>query len=456
MHFLSRDRNFYKQFFSMLFFIAGQNLIVFSVNLADNVMLGNFSENALSGVALANQVQFLLQMVVNGVGEGVVVIASQYWGKRETEPIRHVTGIGMRVAMVTGVIFLLAGLLIPEFILGLLSTDQAIIAEGVKYMRIISFSYLVFCMSSVLLATMRSVENVRIGMAVSSSALVINVFLNYCLIFGRFGFPRLGVEGAALATLIARTAELVIVMVYAARVDKKLGMKMKDLLSSSAAIVRDYKKHATPVILSGFSWGVAMFMQTAVLGRMGSASVAANSIASSLFSVVSVVCYGSGNAASVYTGKLVGAGDLHKVRESTRTLQVIFLVIGALSGLMVYACRDLIISIYNVQPATQELARQFITVLAVTIVGTSYQVACLTGIVRGGGHTKFVFYNDLIFMWGLVLPLSFMGAFVWKLSPAVVFIFLKCDQILKCFVAVVEVNSYRWIKKLTRDAAKAA
>ena len=155
MHFLSRDKNFYKQFFSMLFFIAGQNLIVFSVNLADNVMLGNFSESALAGVALANQVQFLLQMVVNGVGEGVVVIASQYWGKRETAPIRHVTGVGMRVALVTGLIFLMAGLLMPEFILGLLSTDQAIVAEGVKYMRIISFSYLLFCMSSVLLATMR-------------------------------------------------------------------------------------------------------------------------------------------------------------------------------------------------------------------------------------------------------------------------------------------------------------
>ena len=455
MHFLSRDKNFYRQFFSMLFFIAGQNLIVFSVNLADNVMLGNFSENALSGVALANQVQFLLQMIVNGVGEGVVVIASQYWGKRETAPIRHVTGVGMRVAMVTGVIFLLAGLLIPDFILGLLSTDQAIVAEGVKYMRVISFSYLLFCMSSVLLATMRSVENVRIGMIVSSSALVINIFLNYCLIFGRLGFPRLGVEGAALATLIARFAELVIVMAYASRVDKKLGLKMKTLLASSAPLVKDYKKHATPVILSGFSWGVAMFLQTAVLGRMGSASVAANSIASSLFSVISVVCYGSGNAASVYTGKLVGAGDMEKLRESTRTLQVIFLGIGALSGGAIWLCRDLIISIYNVQPATQELARQFITVLSITIVGTSYQVACLTGIVRGGGHTKFVFYNDLIFMWGIVLPLSFLGAFVWKLSPVIVFFFLKSDQLMKCLVAVVEVNSYRWIKKLTRETAKA-
>jgi len=455
MRIFTRDKNFYKQFFSMLFFIAGQNLIVFSVNLADNVMLGNFSESALSGVALANQVQFLLQMIVNGIGEGVVVIASQYWGKRETKPIGLVTGVGMRVALVAGMVFLLAGLFIPEFVLGLLSTDQAIITEGVKYMRIISFTYVAFAFSSVLLATMRSVENVRIGMIVSSSALVVNVFLNYCLIFGRLGFPRLGVEGAAIATLVARLMELIIVAVYAVRFDKKVCMKLKSLFATSAALTKDYRKHATPVILSGFSWGVAMFLQTAILGRMGSASVAANSIASSLFSVISVVCYGSANAASVYTGKLVGAGNMEKLRESTRTLQAIFLCIGLVSGAAIFLCRDLIISLYNVQPSTQALSRQFISVLAVTIVGTSYQVACLTGIVRGGGHTKFVFYNDLIFMWGLVLPLSFFGAFVWKLDPAVVFCFLKCDQILKCLVAVFEVNSYRWIKKLTRDPVKA-
>ena len=455
MRIFSRDKTFYRQFFSLLFFIAGQNLIVFSVNLADNVMLGNFSESALSGVALANQVQFLLQMVINGVGEGVVVIASQYWGKREADPIRLVTGVGMRVALVTGLLFLAAGLFLPEFILGLLSTDQAIIAEGVKYMRIISFTYVAFSLSSVLLATMRSVENVRIGMIVSSSALVINVFLNYCLIFGRLGFPRLGVEGAALATLVARIAELVIVMVYATRVDKKLALTLRGMFASSAPLMKDYRKHATPVILSGFSWGVAMFLQTAILGRLGSPSVAANSIASSLFSVISVVCYGSGNAASVYTGKTVGEGNMDKLRESTRTLQAIFLAIGLISGGAIFLCRDLIISIYNVQPTTQELARQFITVLAVTIVGTSYQVPCLGGIVRGGGHTKFVFYNDLIFMWGIVLPLSFLGAFVWKLSPVIVFFFLKSDQLMKCVVAAFEVNSYRWIKKLTRDTVKA-
>lgn len=454
MRIFTRDKNFYRQFFRLLFFIAGQNLIAYSVGLADNVMLGNYSEAALSGVALANQVQFLLQMVVGGIGEGVVVLASQYWGKRETKPIQYVSGIGMRVALVTGLIFTTAGLFFPEFVLGLLSPESEIVAEGVRYMRVVSLSYIIFCLSTVLLATMRSVENAQLGLIVSTTALVVNISLNYCLIFGRFGMPRMGVEGAALATLISRLVELCIAAFYAARVDKKLSLTFRTMFSVSAPLIRDYRRYSTPVILSGFSWGVAMFLQTAVLGRMGAASIAANSIAASLFSVLSVVSYGSGNAASVYIGKTVGEGDMVKLREATRTLQAIFLCIGLFSGAMFYLLRDFIISIYNVAPATQELARRFITILSVTVIGSSYQAPCLTGIVRGGGHTKFVFYNDLIFMWGIVLPLSFLGAFVWKLSPVIVFFFLKSDQLTKCIVAAFEVNSYRWVRKLTRETVK--
>lgn len=455
MRIFTRDKSFYRQFFSLLLFIAGQNLIVYSVNLADNVMLGNYSETALSGVALANQVQFLLQMVVTGIGEGVVVLAAQYWGKRDPASIRVVNGIGMRVALITGLIFMAVGLAAPQFILGLLCNEPEVVAEGVKYMRVISFTYVLFCLSNVLMATMRSVENVRIGLTVSLAALVINIFLNYCFIFGRCGMPRMGTQGAALATLIARAAELGIVLGYAVRVDKKLKITLRTLFVSSKPLFQDYRRYAMPVILSGLSWGLAMFLQTAILGRLGAASIAANSIAASLFSVVSVLSYGASNAASVFTGKTVGEGDMDKLHACVRTMQGLFLIIGLITGGAILALRDVILSVYNVAPATRELAGRFITVLSVTVVGTSYQVPCLSGIVRGGGHTKFVFYNDLIFMWGIVLPISFLGAFVWHLDPVIVFFCLKSDQLAKCVVAAFEVNSYRWVRRLTRDSAAA-
>lgn len=450
VHFITRDKSFYKEFFSLLVFIALQNLIVYCVNLADNVMLGRWSEEALSGVALANQIQFLLQMIVSSVGEGVVVLASQYWGKKDLRPIPDVNGVGLKIALGTGLLFTLAGFFLPRQILSLMCNEAPVVAEGVKYMRIVCFTYLLYSASTVLLATMRSVENVHIGMIVSVMALFVNVILNYALIFGRLGCPRMGVEGAALATLIARACELIVTLVFVLRLDRRLRMKMSDLFKSERTISRDYIRVATPVILSGLSWGVAQFIQAAILGHLGSAAVAANSMAMSLFSIVSVVAYGAGSAAAVFVGKLVGSGDQSRLREYVRTLQALFLLIGLITGTLIFVLKDGIISVYNVADETRALARSFMTVLSITVVGSAYQAPCLTGIVRGGGRTSFVFYNDLIFQWGMVITLSLLSAFVWKLSPVWVFFFLKSDQLVKCIVAAFEVNSYRWIRKLTR------
>ena len=452
MKLLTRDKSFYRQFFSLLLFLAAQNLIVYSVSLADNVMLGKYSENALSGVALANQIQFLLQMITNGVGEGLVVLSAQYWGKRETRPMRSILCAGLIVSISAGAIFMALGLLCPYQVLRLLCPDEeGVLLEGVKYMKIISFTYILFGVNQVLLAQMRSVENVRIGMYSSLIALGANVCLNYVLIFGKLGFPALGTQGAAVATLISRLIETGVLLFYVLRVDKKLRLTPRQMFAFNRLLWRDYVRTAMPVILSGLSWGVAMFLQTAILGRMGAACIAANCIAVSLFSIISVLAYGGASAAAVVTGKMVGEGDREKLHECVNTMQVLFLTVGVLSGALLFSCKELIIGFYDVQESTQALARQFLSILSVTLVGTSYQVACLTGIVRGGGNTRFVFYNDLVFMWGIVLPASFLCAFVFKTSPAVVFLCLKADQILKCFVALFEVNSYHWVRALTRS-----
>ena len=452
MSVITRDKSFYKQFLSLMVFIALQNLIVYSVNLADNIMLGNYSQEALSGVALANQVQFLLQMIVSGVGEGVVVLASQYWGKKELRPIPHIGGIGARVALVTGALFMLAGLVVPRQILFILSKEEPVLNEGVAYMRIVCFTYLLYAATAVLLATMRSVENVRIGMYVSVMALVVNISLNYCLIFGRLGLPRLGVRGAAIATLIARAVEFCVVLFYVLRIDTKLRMKLGQLLAIDRTLTGDYVRVATPVILSGLSWGIAQFIQTSILGHMGSAALAANSIAATLFSILSVVFYGSGSASAVQIASVVGSGDHSKIREYVNTLQLIFLLNGLLTGAAIYLLRMPIIGLYReVTGEAAALANQFLTVLSITSIGSAYQAPCLTGIVRGGGNTKFVFYNDLVFQWGMVITLSLLAEYVWHLPPVWVFFFLKSDQLVKCIVAVFEVNSYRWIRKLTRD-----
>ncbi|MDR3085824.1 MAG: polysaccharide biosynthesis C-terminal domain-containing protein, partial [Christensenellaceae bacterium] len=214
MALMTKDREFYKSFFTMVFFIALQNLIVQSVNLADNVMIGAYSEPALSGVAIVNQIQFLLTMLINGAGEGVVVLSAQYWGQKNTLSIKKIIGSGVYLALGLGLLFTLATSLFPRPILLLLTADEAVIAEGLQYLAVMRFSYVLSCLSIIFLSSMRSIENVRIGTVVSFSTLLVNVCLNYVLIFGKVGAPRLGAAGAALATLAARVLEFLILLSY--------------------------------------------------------------------------------------------------------------------------------------------------------------------------------------------------------------------------------------------------
>lgn len=446
-----KDKAFYRSFLSMTGIIALQNLITFAVNLADNIMIGGYSQDALSGVAMVNQIQFLLQMLVMGTGNGIVVLGSQYWGKKQLEPIRKVTSIGVALGIFIGAVMMLVTFFFPSQTLSLLTDEQAVIAEGSKYLVIICFSYVLFAITSVLLAALRSVETTAIGFVVTLSALVVNIVLNYGLIYGRLGMPELGVEGAAIATLTARILEFLIVAVYVLVVDKKIRWRISGLFRIDRLMFKDYIRVGLPLILTDGVWGLAMSVQTAILGRLGNDTIAANSIATTIFQVVTVVTYAAGNASSVLIGKTVGQGDVPRVKAYTRTLQIIYILIGIATGSVLWLCKDGIIALYSVTPGAKQLAQQFIGILSITVVGTSYQCACLTGIVTGGGDTRFVLYNDLIHQWLIVIPLSFLSAFVFHLPLWVTFLCLKADQILKCFVAIVKVNRFRWIRVLTRD-----
>lgn len=450
-----RDRNFYKSFLSMTVIIALQNLITCAVNLADGIMIGAYSQTAMSGVAIVNQIQYLLQMLMLGTGAAIGVLGSQYWGIRQLEPVRKVTSIGLSMGVAISVLMTVVVYFFPQQVMGLLTNEQAVIEEGSKYLVIICFSYVLFAISNNLLSALRSVETTWIGFVVNVIALVVNIILNYLLIFGAdLGFiriPEMGVEGAAIATLTARAVEFVVVVIYVLCVDKKIRWRPKDLLHLDKTMFRDYIRVGLPVILANGIWGIATSVQTAILGRLGADTIAANSIAVTIFQVVSVVAYASGNASAVVIGKAVGEGDIPKVKAYSKTLQIIYLMIGILSGVTLFLCRDFIISLYDVTPGAEKLSAQFITVLSLTLIGTSYQCSCLTGIVTGGGDTRFVLINDLIHQWLIVIPSAFLSAFVFGWPLWVTFLCLKSDQILKCFVAVVKVNRYKWIHKLTRE-----
>jgi putative MATE family efflux protein len=447
-----RDKKFYSSLAQLAIPLAMQNLITYGIGLADNFMVGSLGDLALSGVFLSNQAQWILQMLCMGIGAAMVVLAAQYFGKGDVTKAKAVINIALKVALSVGALSALLVLLLSRRILGLFTHDGAVIGEGMRYIGIVCFSYVFFCANSVLLASMRCVQNTRIGFLSSLTGFCVNVFLNWVLIFGKLGMPALGVSGAAVATVIARFSEFAITLLYMRLIDKNLNFRFRDLGISSPGILRDFFKYGLPVILGDIFWGIAGSVQVAILGRLGTEALAANTIAANLLQVFSVMVYGIASASGVIIGRTIGAGEYDLVRSYAKTLQVIFLGFGVITGILIFCAKDLILALGfpNISPEAHVYALQFLTVFSITIVGTSYQMSALTGIVRAGGATSFVLINDLIHVWLIVIPSALLSAFVFHFPPVVVFACLKCDQILKCVVAAVKLNRWDWMRKLTR------
>ena len=447
-----REKTFYRAFFALTLSLALQNLLTFGVNLMDTVMLGRYSQEAMSGVSLCNQIQFLLQMLVGGAGEGAVVLGSQYWGKNKLEPIPHIIGVALRFGAVLSAALFAAVLLVPTQLLGLLSNDAGVIAQGAAYFQIICFSYVIFTVTNILVASLRSIGVVKIGYAISFSTLCINVTLNYLLIYGNLGCPELGVRGAAIATLVSRCVELLIVVYYVTYRENRLNLTLKKLLFIDSSYLRDYNRVSAPVLVNQALWGVAQMVQTGILGHLGGDVTAANAIAVQVYQVLSVVAYGAASASGIVVGRSIGEGRKDALRPLVTTLQVLFIIIGLASGGLIFLARNPILAVFGgaLTERARGLALQFMAVIAVTTVGTSYQMACDTGVIRGGGDTAFSAKMNLISMWAVVVPLSAMAAFWWKSSPVLVFFLLKWDQIYKIIPVALRLHSWKWVRSVTR------
>lgn len=446
---LTKDRSFYKNLIALAIPIALQNLVTFAVNLADSVMVGYLGDAAVSGMYMGNQIQTLLQVFSGGIEGAILILAAQYWGKRDTVSIRKIVSIGMKLSLAVGLVLTLVCAAIPGRIIRLFTADPQTIETGARYLGIVCFSYIFFCIAQSLIAAMRSVEVARIGLYVSLCSLITNVGLNYLLIFGKLGFPAMGVEGAAIATLIARMLETAIIAFYVFR-DKRLGFQPSDLRYTDRVLLKDFIKYGTPIIAGQLVWATNMLVSSGIMGRQRDAgAMVAMSIAGTVSNLAYVVMNGMSGAVGIITGKTIGAGQESKMREYARTVQILFLGLGLLSGGSILLLRDPIISLYAVSNAAVVQAVNYINVLSVTFIGTCYQGACLFGLVKSGGDISFVFKNDFIFVFFVVLP-SAIIATVLGAPSWVVFACLKCDQILKCFVAVVKINSFNWMKNLTR------
>ena len=452
-HVFTKDRAYYQSLVALTIPVAMQNLITFLVGFADNLMVNTLGDTAVSGVYIGSQMQTLLQMFTSGVGGAIVIIAAQYWGKKDTERIRTIVSIGLRVAALVGLIITALCVGFAEPISRFFTKDEAVVAAAAEYLRLVAVGYVFFCVSQTLIAAMRSVETVRIGMVVSLISLVVNIASNWTLIFGKLGFPALGIRGAAIATVLSRFTEMVVMMVYVGRVDRRLGMRAGDLVRRGGPLTRDFLRYGAPLVAGEIVWSVNMMMNSRILGQYGAAVITAASVANNMNAMAYIFISGMASAVGVITGKTVGAGRTELMKEYARTTEAIFLCLGVLMGLLLTALNRPFVSLYGgISPEAAAQSRLFIRVLSVTIIGTCYQMPCLFGLVKSGGDISFVFKNDTIFVFGVVLPSALIAAHLG--APAwVTFACLKCDQVLKCVVAFFKIRRWDWMKKLTRENA---
>ena len=447
------SRKLYRRLLWLAIPVMCQNILTYSVTLADNLMVGRLGEAAINGLFMAVIVQFVLAMIIFGIESAMTVLTSQYWGRHDVERIKDIVAMGLRSALVVSVVMALATAVFPDSFMRLLTSSPEARAEGVRYLRVVAWSYPLFAASLLLVGAMRSVEVVRIGLITSIVAVCVNISLNWVLIFGHFGAPALGVEGAAWATIASRAAELGVTLLFILRFDGNLRMRPRDFFRSNGTLARDLVRYGTPLMLGQIVWSINKFVMRILVGHFEPSSSAAVSISETLDGLMWVGTVGLCSAVAVITGTLVGSGaPSAEIKSWARRVQILFAAIGILSFGVVLVFGDAFVALYRLEPATIEAAKVFLVVLAFSVLGRTYQAPCLIGLVKAGGDTNFMFRNDTFWVFCWVLPTALLARYAFHAPDWVVYACLLSDQVTKCFVAFVKINRFRWAKNLTRTA----
>ncbi len=453
---LKRDRAFYRYLASLTAPIALQNLITFSLGLIDTLMVSRLGNDEMAAVTAANVPVFLLISIVFGVQSGVGILISQYWGKRDLTNISRVIGVaailGVSLALVVAVVLFAW----PVAIMDLLSNKHHLSLLGAPYLRLIGFSYVFNMLSSIYVSAQRSVENAGFGMKLFGMSTVLNTGLNYLLIFGKCGFPALGVEGAALATLLSRVAEFIVCLICALH-SRTIPLDLRALLRPGWEMLRRFVKYASPVLLNELLWGLGNSLLTVILGHttVSVAFLAANGVMGNLNRLFLVVCFGLGAATAVMIGKAIGEGQSHdELMALARTLSWVTILVGMVLAVVALALvpllfQPVIFPLFELYDLSTHLA----TTLAVTgfacIPLHAYSISAVTGILRAGGDVLWSTVLDLAPQWVLALPLTALLALVLDADPWFVSLAIQAESFVKCPICLWRIRSRKWIHDVT-------
>lgn len=442
---------FYRMAVALVIPMALQNLINVGVTTADVVMLGKVGETVLSGSSLAGQVQFIMNLLFFGLTSGASVLTAQYWGKRDIRTIEKVFGICLTFSMCVGALFFTAAQLFPVQLMRVFTAEEDVIAEGVKYLRIVSWSYFPVAYTMIYLNLMRSVEKVVVATWTYFISLIVNIVGNAILIFGLLGVPALGIEGAAYATLFARLVELAVVLVYQKAKSNPIRLHLKDFIRFDKLLLRDFIAFSAPVACNELMWGGAMSANAAIIGHLGSAAVAANSVAQVSRQLVMVVGFGLANATAIMIGKAIGEQKLRLAEAYSKKFVQLSVGVTMAVSLGLFFSRGLIASSMTISPEAKEYLRFMLFVMCYYTLLQAYNTVMIVGVFRAGGDTKIGFVLDVFSMWCITIPLGAFAAYYLNWGVKAVFAILLADEFIKLPLAAWRYRKKLWLRDITRE-----
>ena len=447
---LNKGKAFYKALFRLAMPVMLQNLLNSSLVMVGTFMLGRLGETEIAAATLANTPFFVVQLMIFGFQSGSSVLFSQYWGKKDLKAVNKILGIGIYSCAGITFIFSLVCFLFAPDIMALINRDPEIVRLAAQFMRISSFSYVLTATSVVYISAQRSIGNPKLGLFILTSTMVIDTFLSYTLIFGKFGAPALGVRGAAFAVLIARIIEFLITMGYAFFVQGKLKPDIQLLLHPGKVFMRDFLKYSGPVVLNEAVWGLGFSLYSVIYSLMDKSYLAAYTVAGNIEKILSSAFFGFAIAAGIIIGQLIGAGKEKEARETGKTFNLLSALIGLfLSGVLLLVA-PFIIGKFNLPPATIAVVKSFIVVMAVLIPLRCNWVVNAIGTLRAGGDTKFVFIVDTVYMWLLCLPLAAVFGLWLRLPVIWVILMPALEDALKWVSGLIRFFKGKWLNNITR------
>lgn len=448
---LFKDREFFVKILTLVIPITLQNLISSSLNMVDNLMIGRLGENSIASVGLVNQYFFIFMLCLSGINAGAGIFISQFWGKKDVSNIRKMFGLDIVLSTAAAIIFSILGFIFPKAIMNIFTNDTMVIDLGIKYLRIISITFIITAITQGYSTLLRCIGVARPPMYASLIGVLTNAFLNWVLIFGNLGLPTLGVAGAAIATSIARLVEMIYVIISTHRGHKTILSNIGEIMGFNWEFIKVYLRTSSSVIINELLWSLGMTAYSVIYAKIGVSAIASMQIATTINNMFMVLCIGIASAAAVIIGNEIGAGDEELAILYATRLGVLTPIIGLIMGTILWFVAPLITGTFNINEDTLRLTIMVLRIMAVFAPLRFFNVLMIVGVFRGGGDTAYSMWVQLGTVWCFAIPAGYIAAVYFKLSLDKVFFVICLEEVIKVIFEAKRLNSGKWIGNVVGD-----